>query len=324
MFKNILKVLSGSLLSSVLLTGINTNYDNNISTLSNYDSITPIGYDEDDDLYCDWSYINGDVSGSSSMSIDYHIQNINGNLTFAFEVDKTKSDVFTFRIYFYEMENDGYGLYQFTTSDELYDYQNMNDVYDYNTGLSIEQDGVYCDLWECKINSSSLDNYLYFNLNTSQIGDCRFNIEYYGSDNVAPVITSTIDELTIDIAEPYEITKEYLLGLNAFRVVDNVDGDITSKMVVKTSNINYTKVGNYELLLEWEDSSGNVAQKSIVVKVISNRKDDEEDSSSTDKDNSSSSNGDNDSSSNGWINIFKTIWTWIVKFVKWIISLFTK
>lgn len=317
MFKNILKVLSGSLLSSLMLCSVNS--EDNISLASNYDGITPIGYDEENDLYCDWSCVNGDMSGCSSMSIDYYVQNANslqGDLTFAFSVDKTKSDIFSFSIYFYEMEYDGDGFYQFTTSDELYDYQNMKDVLKYDDGLSLEEDGIYVgDYYSYRIDSSTLGNYLYFNLNTSEIGDCRFNIEYCGSDNVAPVITSTIDKIEIDIDNPIEITEEYLLGLNAFSVIDNVDGDITNNLTIKNHNIDYLKVGNYEMLLEWKDSSGNISRKTIDVEVISNTKDD-----SSSDDNSSNS----DSSSSVWSKNLKTIWSWIVKFIQWIIGLFSK
>lgn len=78
-------------------------------------------------------------------------------------------------------------------------------------------------------------------------------------DTTSPVITIEGEkEIYIDRYSNFEIPK--------YKCVDNVDGDITSDVVVD-SNVDVNKVGDYEVKLKSIDSSDNETNEIIIVHV---------------------------------------------------------
>ena len=81
-------------------------------------------------------------------------------------------------------------------------------------------------------------------------------------DNIAPVITlKGSKNITIKVNGNYEED-----GYNA---IDNLDGDITSKVKV-SRNVDFNKVGTYYITYKVEDSNGNVGSNTRTINVIEN------------------------------------------------------
>lgn len=82
-------------------------------------------------------------------------------------------------------------------------------------------------------------------------------------DYVKPEINLIGGEVEIRLGEEY-----FEPG---YKALDNVDGDITSKVII-SSNLDKNKVGSYEIIYSVEDSSNNRDEIKRIVKVLPNIK----------------------------------------------------
>lgn len=83
-------------------------------------------------------------------------------------------------------------------------------------------------------------------------------------DDVAPIMTNSLTDWKITYKQA--ITDNLLLsGLTAY---DAVDGDITSKIKIKSHNIKAGVLGNYVVVYEVSDSSGNVTTLERPITII--------------------------------------------------------
>lgn len=83
---------------------------------------------------------------------------------------------------------------------------------------------------------------------------------YIYKESKGPVITAT--DLTISSGSKVDLLK----GVTAY---DAFDGDVTSKVKVKTSNVDTNKVGVYSVIYSATDSENNTSEKEIKVTVLS-------------------------------------------------------
>lgn len=83
-----------------------------------------------------------------------------------------------------------------------------------------------------------------------------------GSDTTPPVFSGTKDI-------SYVIGDEKPDYLGHVRANDNVDGNITNKIEIDESAIDYTKEGSYDLIYKVSDAAGNEATKTVKVNVSS-------------------------------------------------------
>lgn len=81
-------------------------------------------------------------------------------------------------------------------------------------------------------------------------------------DNTGPMILGAKDLVVIGSSKPTPIN--YLEGVTAY---DKYDGDLTSQIVVNSSNVNQTKAGVYSASYSVSDSQGNTSVKTIFVTV---------------------------------------------------------
>ena len=88
-----------------------------------------------------------------------------------------------------------------------------------------------------------------------------FKLNLY--DNVLPAITAEQEEL--NLTPNNRMSKDTLLAL--FTVTDEVDGSLLPEIVENTYQGNEGKTGNYVFKVKGTDKSGNMAEKSIVIKV---------------------------------------------------------
>lgn len=79
-------------------------------------------------------------------------------------------------------------------------------------------------------------------------------------DNIPPKLTLIGEDIKIIVGEEYKEP--------GYKSVDNIDGDITSKVQVK-SNLNVNKPGRYTITYYSEDSSLNVSEIKRTITVIS-------------------------------------------------------
>lgn len=81
-------------------------------------------------------------------------------------------------------------------------------------------------------------------------------------DTVAPKLDSLPNEFTLT---EYDTAPNYLSGVSAS---DNVDGDLTSVIIVEALNVSYGVPGSYSISYRVYDSSGNLAEKEIPVNIL--------------------------------------------------------
>lgn len=96
---------------------------------------------------------------------------------------------------------------------------------------------------------------------------CSYTITINVVDNTPPVITGTLIYNSL-VSEPISVD-EIISGLSA---IDNVDGDVSSFIVVKTDNYseNKDKVGTYYVVFKVEDSLFNKSEISVRINVVDN------------------------------------------------------
>ena len=90
------------------------------------------------------------------------------------------------------------------------------------------------------------------------------------SDKTAPVITLAADSVSVELDTDYKISE------NIKSVKDDVDGEIknveklsknTSGYIIDDSKVNLKKTGDYQVTVEAQDKSGNVAKKTFKLAV---------------------------------------------------------
>lgn len=74
-------------------------------------------------------------------------------------------------------------------------------------------------------------------------------------------------EITINSDKKIELYVDDKFEMPTYVAIDNVDGDLTNNVVVN-SNLDLSKIGNYEIKYQVEDSSKNLASEKIVINVI--------------------------------------------------------
>jgi P2-related tail formation protein len=82
-------------------------------------------------------------------------------------------------------------------------------------------------------------------------------------DTEKPTINGAVDRI-VAIGKPFDT-------LNGVTAIDNLDGDLTSKIIV-TGNVNHTKLGIYSLTYAVTDQSGNTAKVTRKITVVDNIK----------------------------------------------------
>ena len=92
------------------------------------------------------------------------------------------------------------------------------------------------------------------------------------NDTTPPVITFYSDSVNITVPEKVDY-KHIKLGLKA---IDNIDGDISSKIVQENSTVKEHEVGDYEILYSVADKAGNNATLKLPVHITSKYPQDEE------------------------------------------------
>ena len=85
-----------------------------------------------------------------------------------------------------------------------------------------------------------------------------FPFEVYTPDTEAPVITAK------DKTVEFGITPDYMAEVSA---TDNIDGTLTEKIEVDTSQVNVNKAGNYTVIYSVRDEAGNQGTKEITITV---------------------------------------------------------
>lgn len=81
------------------------------------------------------------------------------------------------------------------------------------------------------------------------------------NESVKPVIVGMVN-ITV---EQGDSVPNYLTGVTA---TDNLDGDVTSAIIVDDSAVNYNVTGNYEVSYTVEDAAGNEVVETITVMVV--------------------------------------------------------
>lgn len=85
-----------------------------------------------------------------------------------------------------------------------------------------------------------------------------FPFEVYTPDTEAPIITAK------DKTVEFGITPDYMAEVSA---TDNIDGTLTEKIEVDTSQVNVNKAGNYTVIYSVRDEAGNQGTKEITITV---------------------------------------------------------
>lgn len=136
-------------------------------------------------------------------------------------------------------------------------------------------------------------------------GNKRMGINEIGAVEYGSLIISARPEITLNGANPQEIQvgMRYLeLGATAN---DDIDGDITANIVIDSSGVDITAVGNYLVTYNVSDTSGNTAEEvRRTVNVVSSL----EDSSTS----SGASNGGGGGVIGAWLLAFLVGWRGLV------------
>lgn len=93
--------------------------------------------------------------------------------------------------------------------------------------------------------------------------ESRFPFTMTLIDDIAPVLTASVDEINLTPFSNYN--REKLLGM--FTADDAIDGVTPITVVEDTYTGNRDKVGNYVFSVKTEDKSGNVATKTLTIRV---------------------------------------------------------
>ena len=81
-------------------------------------------------------------------------------------------------------------------------------------------------------------------------------------DNIAPVINlKGSKNITVKVNGNY--------SEDGYTAIDNLDGDITSNVKV-TRNVDFNKIGTYEIIYEVSDSNNNITREKRIINVIEN------------------------------------------------------
>ena len=109
------------------------------------------------------------------------------------------------------------------------------------------------------------------NVDESKIGEyeIKYTLKYKNYNKTLirkiKIIDTKAPELTLDDKEIYCTVNDKCDEIT-YKAIDNYDGDITSK-VTKTSNVDITKKGTYNIIYNVEDSSGNKTEQTLKVNV---------------------------------------------------------
>ena len=112
------------------------------------------------------------------------------------------------------------------------------------------------------------------NIDTDVVGDYEIlynlKIDYLGINQTLSRQVSIIDTTKRDLIINSKKEKTIYIGDKysepTYTAIDNYDGDITNKVKVQ-SNLNFKKVGTYEIAYSVSDSSGNEATDKIIIHV---------------------------------------------------------
>lgn len=81
------------------------------------------------------------------------------------------------------------------------------------------------------------------------------------TDNIAPVFNIPNSPITLEVGEAFE-------PLQYVSATDNTDGDVTSQIVVNSSTVNTETAGEYLVIYEVSDTSGNQMQTTLNITVV--------------------------------------------------------
>lgn len=111
-------------------------------------------------------------------------------------------------------------------------------------------------------------------------GICDVTYLVFDSGNNVGEYTRQV-EYTDYESPKFKITKplEYKLGeevkiLDRLKVIDSIEGDISDKIKIVSSNVDNTQLGAYEVGVEASNSFGDTITKKLTVKIVSTIKED--------------------------------------------------
>ena len=165
-----------------------------------------------------------------------------------------------------------YGVVTVDTDDNQYTWVNYNQEDAYYSKIS----GLYTYTYVPILDSVQNGSDLWYKVPVS----LSSNDHIYGY-----TLSKYDDYIWIDVYQSEIVNKEPVINANNQSIMegttfnplqgvtatDQEDGDITSKLVVKTNNVNTTKAGVYDVVYEVTDSSNATTTKTIQVTVTENK-----------------------------------------------------
>lgn len=286
MFKKLLKCLSVISLSALFVSPIVANNvcdeemlddvieeESNIK-LNNNEDYGISTYSSSAVSFTEHYWGDADVSarnnGSNCMVYTIDDSGDENFLVVNFDVKNSISAIYKFTIYFTDINSncDGSACFWLEDNDDVYDI-NQNFIYDCNNGNEcFEENGDSGTSYSYKVLLSNVNSgYLNVCIPLDTIYDGEVNISWEEVDTIKPVVSTSTYTLSLPVKTSTRITTSYLLNSNIFKVIDETDGDITSKMVIKSSNINYDETGVYYTTLSWSDKAGNSVEFTLNVLI---------------------------------------------------------
>ena len=109
------------------------------------------------------------------------------------------------------------------------------------------------------------------NVDTSKLGVYKvvYELPFKTLVREVSVVDNTPPTITLNGEEIQELTVNTEYQELGFSALDNVDLDVTDKVSIE-NNIDNTKLGEYNIIYRVEDTSGNIFEKTRMIKVIDN------------------------------------------------------
>jgi hypothetical protein len=107
-----------------------------------------------------------------------------------------------------------------------------------------------------------------------------YTVSYSVSDNsgntasatrtvkVVPIVDTTAPVITLNGANPQSIVKGHAYTELGATASDDIDGDVTSNIIINSSAVNVNIVGTYSVSYSVSDNAGNIASATRTVKVV--------------------------------------------------------
>lgn len=245
---------------------LNNNEDYSIST-----------YSSNAVSFFEHSWGNADVStssdGSNCMVYTINDSRDDNYLIVNLQINNSISSIYKFCVYFSELNSscDGSACFWLEDNDDSSEY-NQNFIYDCDSGSEcFEENGDSSTPYNYNILLSDVDTgYINVCIPLDSVYDGEVRISWEEVDTIKPVVSTSTYTLSLPVKTSTRITTSYLLNSNIFKVIDETDGDITSKMVIKETNLTedkYNEIGVYYTTLSWSDKADNSVEFTLNVLI---------------------------------------------------------